>query len=278
MALRTIGEDIFGNVSQTRRTPQRLSIGFNEYGYVYPDGDRIPDEYLVRITSYKNNCTIIAPIQEDISLKVESRWEPFIPTALLGSLNLLTQAASKGARSIMTRAITRRMWMGTSPMSLSLRLKFEAVSDPFFEVVEPCRLLQAMTVPSEPSSGYGAGDVYNAAMSGKFKAASEMLPGVRPPGPTPFSLSDVLSGQKSYKNMSKSEVEQSSQGGDFIMIELGRFLTFWNVIISTNAVTYKSKFDPAGRPISSEVEVMFETYEMPTVESLLNNYNSFTTG
>ena len=276
MADRIIHPDI--PQTRTQRTPKRLSIDFNEYGYVMPDGDRIPEEYLVRITSYKNNCTVIAPIQEDITLKVESRWEPFIPTSILASANLIVQATTAGARSVITRATTRRMWMGTSPMSLSLRLKFEAIADPFTEVVEQCRLLQAMACPSEPASAQGDfGGVYDSLKRGQFKEAASKLPGVHPPGPTPFSLAGVLTGQKSYDTMSKADVEESAKGGDFIMIELGRFLTFWNVIISTNNVTFKSKFDPNGDPISSEVEVLFETYEMPTVESLKKSYTKFTT-
>jgi len=270
-------------VTRSQRTSKRLSIGFPEYGYIVPDGDRVPDEYLVRITSYKNNATVIAPIQEDIQLRIESRWEPFIPTSLLSGINAVVQLATQGERSAITRATTRRLWQGTSPMAISVRLKFEAVTDPFSEVVEPCRLLQAMTAPSE-AGGTNWSEIYAdikgvslANVKDSFTKVASKLPGVRPPGPTPFSMTGILSGQKQYSNMVRSELEQSMSGGDFIMVEFGRFLTFWNVIINTNAVTFKSKFDRSGDPISSEATILFETYEMPTVESIYESYTKFTT-
>jgi hypothetical protein len=276
-SLRTVQNNLQGvdkrSLPRTQRIPRRLSVGFTEYGYIVPDGRKIPEEYLVRITSYKHNATVIAPIQEDVALRVESRWEPFIPTSLLARANILTQAVSSSERSFITRATSRRIWMGSSPMVIALRLKFEAVSDPFSEVVEPSRLLQSMAVPSDPSSSItDVGDIGKDIKAGNTWNVVSKLPGLRPPGPTPFSWDNLLSGQKSYPDMSKSEVDSSLKGGDFIMIEVGRFLTFWNVIVRENTVTFKNKFDRNGDPISSEAEVVFETYEMPTVEALRKNY------
>lgn len=272
---RTIGSDN-RPPSRTQRIPRRLSVGFTEYGYIMPDGKRIPEEYLVRITSYKHNATVVAPIQEDISLRVESRWEPFVPTSLLARANILTQAITSSERSFITSATSRRIWMGSSPLVIALKLKFEAVSDPFTEVVEPSRILQSMAVPSDPSTSItDVGDISKDIRSGNTWDVISKLPGLKPPGPTPFSWDNLLSGQKSYPDMSKSEVDSSLKGGDFIMIEVGRFLTFWNVIVRENTVNFKSKFDRNGDPISSEVEVVFETYEMPTVEALRKNYTKF---
>jgi len=268
----TTGADS-GARSRTKRMPRRLSVGFKKYGYITPDGKPIPEEYLVRITSYKHNATVIAPLQEDINLRVESRWESFIPTSLLARANILTQAVTASERSFITQATSRRIWMGTSPMVIALRLRFEAVSDPFAEVVEPSRLLQSMAIPSDPSTNFSKlGEVGKSLQAGNYWDVISKLPGLKPPGPTPFSWDNLLSGQKSYPSMSQSDVESSLRGGDFIMIEVGRFLTFWNVIVRENTVNYKGKFDPNGDPISSECEVVFETYEMPTVEGLRRSY------
>jgi hypothetical protein len=266
------GADVSAS-TRTQRIPRRLSVGFTEYGYIAADGKSIPEEYLVRITSYKHNATIIAPLQEDIALRVESRWEPFIPTSMLARANILTQAVTSSERSFITQATSRRIWMGSSPMVISLRLRFEAVQDPFAEVVEPSRLLQSIAVPSDPSTNTSdSGEVGKSLQAGNYWDVVSKLPGLQPPGPTPFSWDNLLSGQKAYPTMSRSDVESSLRGGDFIMIEVGRFLTFWNVIVRENTVNFKVKFDPNGDPISSEVEVVFETYEMPTVEGLRKSY------
>lgn len=262
------------------RRPRKLSYGFTEYGYVVPDGDPIPPEFLIRITSYRNNCTIISPFQEDgITLNVESSWDPIIPTSILRRANILVQATSQ--RSAITSSTTRRLWSGTSPMGISLKLHFEAVNDPFIEVVEPCRLLQIMALPSNPSGEKGPdigpiledvgnlkfGDVFS-----KTKKVISDLPMLQPPGPSPFTWDSLLSGQVNYPDKTRSDIDNARKGGDFIILELGTFLTFWNVIIREDSVNYKTKFGPDGLPISSEAEIRFETYEMPTKESLEYSY------
>jgi hypothetical protein len=251
--------------TRTLHIPGRQTFGLSEFGYTVPDGPAIPIEYLVRVSSYDLNATVIAPLQEDISMRVESRWESFLPISALAKVNVLAQAGSQGERSIISRATSRRVWLGTSPIVISLKLKFEAVSDPFLEVVEPIRLLQSMAVPSDPRSRTG----------GK-PAGSKILdkiPGLHPPGPTPFVWDNLLSNQTHYPSLSPNDLEASSKNGDFILIEIGSFLTFWNVIVRENSVNYKIKFDPSGTPISAETVVVFETYEMPTVESLLDAYS-----
>ena len=244
------------------------------------DGDKIPLEYLVRITSYRLGSTVIAPIQEDVVLGVESQWDPVVPTSILRSANVLIQAAGKvlgepELRSAITSATTRRIWSGTSPISVSLRLKFEAVEDAYNEVVEPCRLLQTMAIPSDPNFGGGTEfDMKEAdyhSVTGIKKIISN-FPALQPPGPSPFELQGIMSGGINYLNKSHSDILGGLAGGDFIIIELGTFLTFWNVVIREDSVTYKTKFDRFGYPISAEAVIRFETYEMPTKESLESTY------
>jgi hypothetical protein len=62
------------------------------------------------------------------------------------------------------------------------------------------------------------------------------------------------------------------KGGDKIMVELGRFVTFFNVIVREVSATVPIKFDPLGNPVSATVNMVFETYEMMTVEGLSDAY------
>ena len=258
----------------------KLSSGFTEYGYVVSDGEKVPPEYLIRVTSYRNNCTVISPFQEDgISMTVDSSWDPIIPTSILRRANIFVQATTQ--RSAITSSTTRRLWSGTSPMVILIKMKFEAVSDPFVEVVEPCRLLQLMALPSNPSGESGpdvsgvveaAGELRFGDAVGKIKEAIANLPMLQPPGPSPFTWDSLLSGQVNYPDRTRSDIENARKGGDFIILELGTFLTFWNVIIREDLVNFKTKFGPDGLPISAEAEIRFETYEMPTKESLDYSY------
>lgn len=261
-----------------KRTNKRLSFGFKEYGHIYEDGDPIPPEYLVRITSYRNNCTIIAPLQEAISLNVESIWEPIVPTSILRTANIAIQATTGGTRSAITSSTTRRLWSGTSPIRITLRLKFESVLDPYEEVVEPGRLLQTMAVPSDPATNRKPVDLgglvgnVKSLRFGKVAETLSNLPALTPPGPSPFVWDNLLSGQTNYTDKSRSDIEESIRGGDFIMVELGTFLTFWNVIVREGGINYDIKFNDGGYPISAQAEIRFETYEMPTKESLEYSY------
>lgn len=239
----------------------------SEYGYM-PDGKRVPDAYLVRISSIRSLATVVAPMQEDIMLRVESRWAPFIPTSILSAANAGVQVVTAGHKSLITKASTRRIWQGSSPMVLSLKLKFEAVSDPIREVMEPVRILGSIALPAENNT------VSNNA---SFQAFVNKLPFLGPPGPSPFKITGLLETNKGTKQNDIATALDSLQGGDRIMIEFGQCLTFYNVIVREVSPAIPLKFDPDGNFISAVVNVVFETYEMMTAESFSEAFN-FTEG
>jgi len=234
-------------------------MALKEYGYV-ADGKRIPEAYLVRISSIRNAATITSPLQEDINLKLESHWSSLLPTGLLQQVDKGAQLISGGRVSLITKATSRRVWTGSSPMVISLQLRFEAVFDPINEVVNPIRILAAMALPKETILQ----------RKGKVAGSINELPFLGPPGPSPFLTEGVL-GKSGNK---VSGFLDSLQGGDNIQIELGRFLTFYDVIVKSVSPTIPIKFDPSGNPISATVNMVFETYEMMTAESFGSSFTS----
>jgi len=266
-------------ISTEKKTPPK---GFSlvEYGYK-PDGEGVAPEYLVRVSSLRNKCTVVGVLQEDISTRVESVWSPFLSTSALRDANMLVQALTSRRdmpSSLITPASSRRIWEGSTPMIISLKLKFEAVVDPYTEVTEPCRLLQTMALPSEPDEWRKSGltglldikDVAKDVFTGKFSQALSRLPFLVPPGPTPFTTEGIL--YSTRRNLQEKSYEEL-KGGDKIFVEIGRFLSFWNVIIKEVPVLHHIKFALNGDPISAEANVVFETYEMMTVQSLQDSYD-----
>jgi len=243
-----------------------------EYGYVVADGKKLPPEYLVRITSYRNQCRIIGILQEEVKTRVESRWEPLVPTSLLATGNILLQAVTRGKRALVTKATSRRVWMGSTPITISLNLKFQAVKNSFREVVEPCRLLQSIALPSEPGEATDW-EGLKTSETEKITEAASKLPALKPPGPTPFTLEGILNAASSNNELTPSKIKEGLKGGDYIVVEFGRFLTFRNVIVREVAVAHHIKPDPDGNPVSANVNLVFETYEMMTTESLKNAYD-----
>jgi len=240
---------------------------FQVLGYS-PDQDPAPMEYYARITSYRRKAIIIGLLQSSINLSVDSMWEHFIPTQYteLGWAEDIVQIATKGNTSLVNKAAMRRKWKGSTPMELTLVLRFQAIVNARTDVVIPCKELQALALPSEgpaKDSVQSAGDFWYA------------LPFLSPPGPTPFSTEDILNVNKdSVLNAKRDAILRGGRGGDLIFITLGNFVSFENVIVKKVMVEYDPRFDSEGQPISATVNIVFDTYEMMTTESLDRAYTA----
>jgi hypothetical protein len=253
--------------SRSKSTDIKNSAGsyrFNTCGFSQ-DGNKIAPEYLVRIKDYRQRMVVLGVLQENITIKAESFWEPFIPTALSDTADSLVQFVSGGTMSLVTKATQRRKWKGTTPIEISMNLKFEAVDDTYRNVVQPCQVLQSLALPSQGAAVEemrGLLDVWNA------------LPFLAPPGPSPFTWQGVLNlTDPGAKKLREDEIVQHLRGGDLIVINIGRFLTFYNVIMKVPIVEFHNKFAKNGDPIAANVSLTFETYEISTVEDLAKSYD-----
>jgi len=224
-------------------TQLTYSGGYEVLGYATEQWASVPLAYQVTVGSRKLGKAVRAPLQDDIRFRVSSTWDSFIPQA---SGDVAALAAMFG-RSLVTRWSSRRIWLGTTPITINLLLKFDAVYDAYREVVMPCLILQQMALPSSQGSQQ---------VSGTF---IENL--LVPPGPSPF--------QGTAGNV-KDILERNQ---DRISIRIGTQWVFNNVIIKEADVVFKNKFTPEGQPTTAEVNVTFETYEIMTKESLKEVYH-----
>ena len=181
--------------------------------------------------------TINGFLQDKISFSANSTWEG-VTEGLPGNIGGFLKSIDTGAQAFFGRTAistlsTRRKWAGSSPISLNLKLKFEAFSDPYREVILPCIGLQGLMLPR--------GGVANTI-------------GLIPPGPNPFDLS--LKG------------EQGTERGENISVDIGsRFLYFNSVIVKDVKVVMENRMSKSG-PIGAEVDMTIETYQMLTREDL----------
>lgn len=187
--------------------------------------------------------TVYAFLQEKIHLRAASDWEGI--TESIPGVSEIASAADTASQALAGRSTistwsTRRKWAGSEPISFNLKLKFEAFSDPYREVMLPCIGLQGLTLPR----------------GGRLTANGFLL---IPPGPNPFDLS----------NKGGAATERNEN----ISLNIGNFLKFGSVIIKTVNVTFENRMGSKG-PIGAEVDLSIETYQMLTREDLYKAINS----
>ena len=243
-------------------------------GYATELWGDIPDPYKVTIRSdvmtgntADKRFIIRAPLQDDLSFGVTSEWVPFSPLAgLSDSVNAIAQLTG---RTLMTRWSTRRIWKGTSPITINISLKFEAVYSAYNEVLKPCMQLQQLALPSLPGAGGN--------------------PFLKPPGPYPY----IAGGAKEFEQAAAESNNPIARAGfsglssvaagaekamanvsyDKITISIGKLLKFSNVILKDAQITYKNKFTSGGNPITAKADLIFETYEIMTKGALGKSYD-----
>jgi len=227
----------------------------------YPNTRKdIPEQYMIVIrSSFGRGAIIRASIQDKISLEVVSEWQPF-----LAGFPKIAQAAVQflSGRALLSTFATRRIWLGTAPLTFTIPLKFEATVDAEKEVVSACRSLQKLVLPSQ-------GPTRGRSTAARFGNSITAIP----PGPSPYSakrIGEIISGRS---NPAIIEGEHFLGVGDIITVNIGTLLKFTPVIVRKVSVQYGTELTSSGLPISATADVTIETYEVLTKESLDEAYN-----
>jgi len=221
-----------------------------------PDGDALSDHYTVKVLSTSLNSagrSITAALQDKIALRATSEWAPFVPLDWLSNaVNAVSQAAT--GMSLLVRFTSRRIWKGTSPVAITLTLKFEAVESAYNDVIIPCRDLLWLCLPDE--------------LQGSMKL-------LIPPGPSAFYSTETINRiQAALTTAARlgvpgaAELSEHLTAGDRITIYVGKYLLFDSVIIKEVTPIFDTRVDEKGYPIGATVNVTFETYEILTKTGL----------
>jgi hypothetical protein len=221
------------------------------------DGDRLSDAYVIKVRSKALKYTVIAFMQDKIGVRVGSNWEPFLP---LGTVGKVAQDAFQALfkKALVTRFTSRRIWRGTSPIEMNLTFNFQAIDDPYNEVVLPAQVLMQMCLP------------------GEGERFANTIPLLTPPGPSPYKIGggneEVIDYNRVNANKSSKDNIQSGLKylgkGDEIDIKIGNFMHYKSVIIKDVQPVFDTRMHKSGYPIGAEVNIVFETYEIMTKEAL----------
>lgn len=213
-------------------------------GYSGDINFKVPDAYIVQIEN--NDWEVRAVLQDKLSLTVTSEWEPFVDMS--GISNLIHGAVQFAShRALVSRWTSRRIWKGTSPLRITLTLKFEAVYDAGREVTDACLALQQMVLPGQPKKFLG-------------------VPLLAPPGPSPH----LYEGEEN--DFVKKVGDWAKEGGDEINIIIGKLMEFKSVIIKDAQTNIEPKFTVEGDPVGATVDLVFETYEIFTKDAIAEAY------
>ena len=271
------GASISSNTGIRGSILTKKQIEYRRCGYI--ENKQVPDSYKVTISSSLMRVIIFALLQEDVKLNVGGRWEPF--AGLVGGDELVeagTQLLT--GKSYVMPWMHRRMWRGSTPIQISMPLKFEAEENPAVEVLAPCVALQCMSLPHSSQVGGGGGGVFDwfdditnrfssiaswaAGIFSKNAPSTETIKGwlqgqfLQPPGPSPFV----------------GGVTEENEG-DIITLTVGHFLQIERLILKDVRVEFSKRLSSNGIPLGANVDLMFETFEILTKETLLDSYKVF---
>lgn len=222
------------------------AVNNSKFGY-WKEGE-IPEQYTVLIAS-RSLGKVRAILQDEVSFQVSSEWGSMIPSKIARGINKenLARVGALFKVNIMSRFASRRVWVSTTPIAMVMKLIFESEDDALNDVVMPCKVLQGMALPGE---GFGSiGKLFNK----ETKRGGFLIP----PGPSPYGID--FKAEVAGKNVAFSFGQDER-----IDIYVGTFLNFGNVIIKSVNVTYDSRMEERGFPISARVDIVFESYEIVT--------------
>jgi hypothetical protein len=171
---------------------------------------------------------VVARLPEQIVMRIGSEWEPALRIPGVGFVEKLSQELI--GKSLKIQRFTAQVWSGNSPIEMELNLEFVAETNPEQEVLAPIRLLAAMVLPRKAR---GAG----------------VDARVVPPGPRIFGIS-------------------GEGANDHIVVTIGKFLKFDNVIALEASPIFHAKMDSGGRPLRAELVLRFRTMLSLTANDL----------
>lgn len=181
-------------------------------------------DYLVHIKCAGMGLEIVADMPEEVTTAVGSEWEAILPSAVGDYSDLVGKVAKVSGNNAVASALTKQVWVNSSPIEFPISLLFKATSDPKNEVVDPMRVLEMLAMPA----------TYGGILSGAANAVGGLLVS---PGPNRGKVA----------------------GGDLSLeLIVGKQLHFDSCIIVNVSSTFSSRLHN-GYPIAGRSDITFRS-------------------
>ena len=264
--------------------------------------------YRCVITCNSKNININASLPQEFQLDIGATYEEAM-SQWLASLGPVSELASKAKFSgvqLTTQAMTAQMWQGTTDMSFSLPLVFQAETDDHTDVVLPISQLYSLVLPDDlngtgllqspgprlnekqmlkavGSVGTGAvNTVLNSDLAkGVIKSATEfkdeavsMFSSNKKASSAPsVSAKKDTTGEDGGKAPVTSAIENN------ISLRIGQYMWFESVVITSVGQTHRVQpIEGSGNMSRVEVTVGFKTFYVPVQKDIKNIFSQLSRG
>ena len=241
-------------------------------------------KYLITIVQHNESSnklpiTVQAYMPDSLNFSLNSQWHAPFVEGIIKDPNLKEAASVLGIKAT-TQALTANYWTGSSNLEIGLELIFYAESS-YTDVQEPIRNLIKLERPTKNSYSYlsSPGPSLNLSQSASnlYDAISNNNNNTLTPSSKPPNINDPNTLQQLSQN-----VNAAIKYDNTISIQIGNFLYFSDIIITSVTPDFKMVLDTSGVPMHARVSIKFITHVTPTAEdfdqifinSTNNNYSN----
>lgn len=106
--------------------------------------------YLCTITCTDQNIQLVASLPQEYTTDITADYQPIFAQLLENNIagGAINIARAMGVQ-LTTQALTAKMWQGSSDITFTLPLVFQAINDEYVDVLDKLEALYQLTVPDE---------------------------------------------------------------------------------------------------------------------------------
>ncbi|MGD9678178.1 MAG: hypothetical protein AB7V16_07415 [Vulcanibacillus sp.] len=185
---------------------------------------------------------------DEVTLQLTSKYGNLIQVKGSNLLTLLSGATNGIVPSGQFGIQGLQIWEETDPIEFTLSVELHMKTSGFSDVVVPALALSKICLPS-----YKSGD---------SKKGISLIP----PGPDLRTVLNLVGSSIGVTELfgSGKEKKSEAEGGGLLTIEIGKYLTIPNVVVTKVEPTFSNILDEDYKPVSCKLSITFRTVEVAT--------------
>lgn len=190
--------------------------------------------------AWGHSIKISAFMPESFAVNLTSTWDSIVKNYIpMGNAAIDGLSTLAGTRTILDNISTLASWTGNSPLEFDVPFRFDAITDAYTDVFEPCITLMKMASP----------DLVNSLI---------LTP---PSGGLDYRVATAI--YNNQKNNTEKPVYTAMK------LKLGAFAYITGVVITGVNISFISKFDKRGMPMAADAQVSLRTLFSPTKKDII---------